>query len=174
MSNFSKTAFVYLLVTALLLCTTGYIHGFVPISVSSSSNKGCTTARRQQGTSGCLYLLPVPTATVAAAISEQTPRDVVLLSAFTKSPSNLLMDESVRAYTTRGVAVVDTVTSPLSSSSASISSSTSLLSLQEIKKVTKEELEQKKMTFNIIFWGGGVIAPFIATVFYFGFKFWEK
>jgi hypothetical protein len=56
----------------------------------------------------------------------------------------------------------------------SMSSSTNLVSLQEIKKVSKEELEQKKMTFNLIFWGGGFVAPFIATVFYFGFKFWEK
>ena len=24
------------------------------------------------------------------------------------------------------------------------------------------------------FWGGGFVAPFLATFYYFGFKFWEK
>lgn len=49
-----------------------------------------------------------------------------------------------------------------------------LLSLQDRKIPTAEEIAQKKMTFNMIFWGGGFVAPFIATVFYFGFRFWEK
>jgi hypothetical protein len=51
---------------------------------------------------------------------------------------------------------------------------TVLLSLQERKIPTQEEIDQKKLTFNLIFWGGGFVAPFAATVFYFGFKFWEK
>ena len=49
-----------------------------------------------------------------------------------------------------------------------------MLSLQERKIPTKEEIDQKKFNFNVIFWGGGFVAPFIATVFYFGFRFWEK
>jgi hypothetical protein len=61
-----------------------------------------------------------------------------------------------------------------SSSSGSLESSSTIVSLQEIKKVTKEEIEQKKMTFNVIFWGGGFVAPLLATVFYFGTRFWEK
>ena len=48
------------------------------------------------------------------------------------------------------------------------------VSLQDRKIPTQEEINQKKLTFNLWFWGGGIIAPFIATVFYFGFKFWEK
>ena len=58
--------------------------------------------------------------------------------------------------------------------SSSSSSSTMMVSLQERKIPTKEEIDQKKFNFNVIFWGGGFVAPFIATVFYFGFKFWEK
>lgn len=49
-----------------------------------------------------------------------------------------------------------------------------LVAIQEYKTPTKEELAQKKRNFNLIFWGGGFVAPFLATVFYFGFKFWEK
>lgn len=48
------------------------------------------------------------------------------------------------------------------------------VSLQERKIPTKEEIDQKKLTFNLIFWGGGFVAPFLATIFYFGFRFWEK
>ncbi|GMI62627.1 hypothetical protein ScalyP_jg4004 [Parmales sp. scaly parma] len=39
---------------------------------------------------------------------------------------------------------------------------------------TAEEIAAKKASFNFWFWGGGIVAPFIATVFYFGPKFWEK
>ncbi|KAG7343310.1 hypothetical protein IV203_021255 [Nitzschia inconspicua] len=39
---------------------------------------------------------------------------------------------------------------------------------------TKEELAAKKRNFNLWFWGGGFVAPFLATFYYFGFKFWEK
>jgi len=41
-------------------------------------------------------------------------------------------------------------------------------------KIRNKELEKKKFNFNLWFWGGGFIAPFISTVFYFGFRFWEK
>ena len=54
------------------------------------------------------------------------------------------------------------------------SSSSQLLSLQERHVPTAEEIAAKKLNFNILFWGGGFVAPFLATVFYFGFRFWEK
>jgi hypothetical protein len=53
-------------------------------------------------------------------------------------------------------------------------SSTMTLSLQERVAPTAEEVASKKFKFNVLFWGGGIIAPFIATVFYFGPKFWLK
>jgi hypothetical protein len=56
----------------------------------------------------------------------------------------------------------------------SAKTSSMLVSLEPIKKVTAEEIQAKKNTFNLIFWGGGFVAPFLATIFYFGFKFWEK
>jgi hypothetical protein len=68
----------------------------------------------------------------------------------------------------------DAAQSPLTIGVNNYLSSSTLVSLQERKPVTAEEIAAKKRNFNIIFWGGGIIAPFIATVFYFGFKFWEK
>jgi hypothetical protein len=52
--------------------------------------------------------------------------------------------------------------------------STQLLSLQERRPPTQEEIEAKKRNFNMWFWGGGFVAPFLATFYYFGFKFWER
>ena len=58
---------------------------------------------------------------------------------------------------------------------SSIESSSQALSLKERPPPpTKEEIEEKQRNFNLIFWGGGFVAPFIATVFYFGPKFWLK
>ncbi|GMH59452.1 hypothetical protein TrVE_jg5455 [Triparma verrucosa] len=41
-------------------------------------------------------------------------------------------------------------------------------------KPTAEEIAAKKRNFNIILWGGGFVAPFLATFYYFGLKFWER
>jgi len=32
----------------------------------------------------------------------------------------------------------------------------------------------KKRNFNFWLWGGGFVAPFLATFYYFGFRFWER
>mmetsp|Transcript_24340 Transcript_24340/g.27739 ORF Transcript_24340/g.27739 Transcript_24340/m.27739 type:complete len:127 (-) Transcript_24340:306-686(-) len=55
-----------------------------------------------------------------------------------------------------------------------VDSSSQLVSLQERKIPTKEEVESKKRNFAFWFWGGGFVAPFLATFYYFGFKFWER
>jgi hypothetical protein len=53
--------------------------------------------------------------------------------------------------------------------------STNVLSLKERPPPpTPEEIAAKKRTFNLWFWGGGFVAPFLATFYYFGFKFWER
>jgi hypothetical protein len=54
-------------------------------------------------------------------------------------------------------------------------STTMTLSLKERPPPpTEEELAAKKRNFNLWFWGGGFVAPFLATFYYFGFKFWER
>ena len=58
---------------------------------------------------------------------------------------------------------------------SSIESSSQALSLKDRPPPpTKEEIAAKQRNFNFWFWGGGFVAPFIATVFYFGPKFWTK
>ena len=47
-------------------------------------------------------------------------------------------------------------------------STSQLLSLQERRPPTKEEIEAKKRNFAFWFWGGGFVAPFLATFYYFG------
>jgi hypothetical protein len=65
--------------------------------------------------------------------------------------------------------------SPLNQGISSFTAASSqALSLEERRPPTKEEIEEKKRTFNLWFWGGGFVAPFLATFFYFGFKFWER
>ena len=61
-----------------------------------------------------------------------------------------------------------------SASSSAISSSTQTLSLKERVPPTAEEIAAKKRNFNFWFWGGGFVAPFLATFYYFGLKFWER
>jgi hypothetical protein len=55
-----------------------------------------------------------------------------------------------------------------------VGSSTQLVSLVERKPPTKEEIQKKKDNFNFWFWGGGFVAPFLATFYYFGFQFWKR
>ena len=42
------------------------------------------------------------------------------------------------------------------------------------KPPTEKEIAAKKRNFNLWLWGGGVVASFIATVYCFGLKFWER
>jgi hypothetical protein len=84
---------------------------------------------------------------------------------------HLPLNDGIRSFLMDGTNVVNVASS---STSSGTTSTTMMVSLQERKIPTKEEIDQKKFTFNVIFWGGGFVAPFIATIFYFGFRFWEK
>ncbi len=60
-------------------------------------------------------------------------------------------------------------------STSALDSSTNMLSLKERPPPpTAEEIAAKKRNFNFWFWGGGFVAPFLATFYYFGLKFWER
>ena len=69
-------------------------------------------------------------------------------------------------------AIQDGIHKYMATSSGSTSSMT--LSFETKAPPTQEEIAQKKLSFNLWFWGGGFVAPFLATIFYFGFRFWEK
>merc|ERR1719343_1408742 len=66
------------------------------------------------------------------------------------------------------------IQSYISQQPTSSESSTLTVALKERKIPTKEEIAAKKRNFNFWFWGGGFVAPFLATFYYFGLKFWEK
>ena len=69
---------------------------------------------------------------------------------------------------------VSSVNQYLTSSSV-LDSSSNMLSLKERPPPpTAEEIAAKKRNFNLWFWGGGFVAPFLATFYYFGLKFWER
>ena len=59
--------------------------------------------------------------------------------------------------------------------STALESSSNVLSLKDRPPPpTAEEIAAKQRNFNFWFWGGGFVAPFLATFYYFGFKFWER
>lgn len=59
--------------------------------------------------------------------------------------------------------------------SSTVMTSTNVLSLKERPPPpTAEEIAAKKTTFNLWFWGGGFVAPFLATFYYFGLQFWKR
>lgn len=62
----------------------------------------------------------------------------------------------------------------LERTSPALESSSTSVSLQERVAPTAEEIAAKKRNFNLWFWGGGFVAPFLATFYYFGLKFWER
>ena len=70
---------------------------------------------------------------------------------------------------------MSTVTSPTQIGVANWleDANTMSVSLSERKAPTAEEIAEKKKNFNLWFWGGGFVAPFLATFYYFGFKFWR-
>eukprot|EP00525_Craspedostauros_australis_P004401 CAMPEP_0198111604 /NCGR_PEP_ID=MMETSP1442-20131203/3555_1 /TAXON_ID= /ORGANISM="Craspedostauros australis, Strain CCMP3328" /LENGTH=124 /DNA_ID=CAMNT_0043768113 /DNA_START=72 /DNA_END=446 /DNA_ORIENTATION=+ len=91
-----------------------------------------------------------PVEIAASAITQQQHQ---------QQPASIAMQQGIQNYVTMG-SVLD--------------SSTLSLSLKERPPPpTKEELEAKKRNFNFWFWGGGFVAPFIATIYYFGPKFWK-
>ena len=84
----------------------------------------------------------------------------------TESPSSTIISTST--------SLSEGISSYLSDEST-IMSSSQVVSLKERPPPpTAEEIAAKKRTFNLWFWGGGFVAPFLATFYYFGFKFWER
>ena len=97
-----------------------------------------------------------------------TSLSAVLMTPPPPPASNVVMD-TASITTTSSSALTQGVDSYMKDGPSS-----QLVALQERKIPTKEELAAKKRNFNLWLWGGGFVAPFLATFYYFGFKFWEK
>mmetsp|Transcript_26576 Transcript_26576/g.61196 ORF Transcript_26576/g.61196 Transcript_26576/m.61196 type:complete len:140 (-) Transcript_26576:827-1246(-) len=120
------------------------------------------------------------------------PTDAFVVNTAQRKGSNTLLKVVSTDVPTINLRPTSAITQSQISSTASVSRANSLdaaasnwisqkssngayLDLGEKKVVQKNEaVEKKKATFNVIFWGGGFVAPFLATFFYFGFRFWEK
>ena len=122
-----------------------------------------------------LYLSLLVAASAFAPISRQNDRTLSALNlAVLPPPLNVNVQQPAAAIQSSSMVLQDGVQQFMSTANP-IESSTLSLSLKERPPPpTAEEIAQKKATFNFWFWGGGIVAPFIATVFYFGPKFWEK
>lgn len=108
--------------------------------------------------------------------------NALAISAFTVQPQVPAANLNVPAALTQisSAQTVSQIQQPTSFNSyldlseSSLSSASNVVALQERKAPTAEEIAAKKRNFNLWFWGGGFVAPFLATFYYFGLKFWEK
>jgi hypothetical protein len=121
-----------------------------------------------------LYLSLLVAASAFAPISRQNTRTSALNLAVLPPPLEVTVNFNVNAQQSSSMVLQDGIQKFMSAPNP-IESSTLSLSLKDRPPPpTADEIAQKKATFNFWFWGGGIVAPFIATVFYFGPKFWEK
>lgn len=109
--------------------------------------------------------------------------NVLAISAFTVQPQVPAANLNVPAALTQisSAQTVSQIQQPTSFNSyldlseSSLNSASNVVALQDRKPPpTAEEIAAKKRNFNLWFWGGGFVAPFLATFYYFGLKFWEK
>ena len=106
--------------------------------------------------------MDAPTPQAASAII--SPISFDQQQAITTTSSSAYLNDGVGRFITQG-----------DDSTSAIMTSTNVLSLKDRPPPpTPEEIAAKKATFNLWFWGGGFVAPFLATFYYFGLKFWER
>lgn len=113
-----------------------------------------------------MSLMPLDVAVLDTNIQQQQYSQLFNMQSLQQQhqPSSALMD-GIRSYAATSTSALDDATT----------STTMMLSLKERPPPpTAEELAAKKRNFNFWFWGGGFVAPFLATFYYFGLKFWER
>jgi hypothetical protein len=119
-----------------------------------------------------LYCLAMASTMAFVPVANCRPATTSLSAALMSPPppptSNIVMD-TASITTSSSSALTQGVDSYMKDGPSS-----QLVALQERKIPTKEEIAAKKRNFNLWLWGGGFVAPFLATFYYFGFKFWEK
>jgi hypothetical protein len=141
------------IVLLIALSVSSLVSAFVPSSPHNRHNNN-----RMNTLSMMVSMVDLPPVVVAEVVA--LPASQLF---FTTAGSSTVVESGIRSY--------------LSSTNAAdtVQSSTLTVSLKERPPPpTKEEIEAKQRNFNVLFWGGGFVAPFVATVFYFGPKFWEK
>jgi len=116
--------------------------------------------------------------TVLAIIIALT--NAIAIAAFAVQPQAPAVNIDVPVTQISNIPTVSQLQQPTSfnnyvSTESSISSASNVVALKDRKPPpTKDEIAAKKRNFNLWFWGGGFVAPFLATFYYFGLQFWKK
>ena len=141
----------YFFVISLLFLVAADVSGFV------------SPKARRSDSSLSLAVMDAPTQQASSAIIVPISFDQQQ-AAITTTSSSAYLNDGVGRFITQG-----------DDSTSAIMTSTNVLSLKDRPPPpTPEEIAAKKATFNLWFWGGGFVAPFLATFYYFGLKFWER
>mmetsp|Transcript_58771 Transcript_58771/g.65795 ORF Transcript_58771/g.65795 Transcript_58771/m.65795 type:complete len:133 (+) Transcript_58771:18-416(+) len=107
----------------------------------------------------------VPNAPVTVIQQQQHPSVALVIT----------QDSQQQLLQVRSSPLQDGIREFLSPSSLEESATTMTLSLKDRPPPpTAEEIATKKRNFNLWFWGGGFVAPFLATFYYFGLQFWKR
>ena len=142
----------YFFVISLLFLVAAHVSGFVSPKAGRSDS------------SLSLAVMDAPTQQAASSIIAPISFDQHQAAITTTTSSSAYLNDGVGRFISQG-----------DESSSAIMTSTNVLSLKERPPPpTPEEIAAKKATFNLWFWGGGFVAPFLATFYYFGLKFWER
>ena len=100
---------------------------------------------------------------------------IVMISAFAIQPNvNVNVNAPMAQVQIANIPTIQNLEQPSSINQYLASSSTMVALKERPPPPPAEEIAAKKASFNFWFWGGGFVAPFLATFYYFGLKFWEK
>mmetsp|Transcript_8489 Transcript_8489/g.16891 ORF Transcript_8489/g.16891 Transcript_8489/m.16891 type:complete len:132 (+) Transcript_8489:99-494(+) len=126
-----------------------------------------------------LLALVAMTVTASAFVSPSTTRakTSLFMTMDQAPPATILAPAASQSITTSASSSLNNGVGKflVQDSESTILTSSNVLSLKDRPPPpTPEEIAAKKRTFNLWFWGGGFVAPFLATFYYFGFKFWER
>lgn len=125
---------------------------------------GCVSRAQRPMKTKTMMMMPAATSVEAPPAAMVVDHALVALTLGQHQPSSPALQAGIGDYL-----------SSAQSENDPMNSNTFMLSLKDRPPPpTAEELAAKKRNFNLWFWGGGFVAPFLATFYYFGFKFWEK
>jgi hypothetical protein len=130
----------------------------------------------------CSLLLLAVASGFTAPVSITNTVDVQAVAApssIVSAPHQQLLNDGINAWSASSSSVVlsdiDEEASKIAAMAAkNKAANEAARAKEEARKKSKEQLAEEKKTFAWYFWGGGFVAPFLATFYYFGFKFWEK
>jgi hypothetical protein len=98
----------------------------------------------------------------------------IAVSAFAIQPAAVNVNVNAPMTQVANIPTIQNIEQPSSINDYLTSSSTMVALKERPPPPTAEEIAAKKKNFNLWFWGGGFVAPFLATFYYFGLKFWER